>query len=210
MTMFLLVRHAMCDPVGRTIAGRTPGIHLNAVGQRQAEIVAERLSKLTLAGVYSSPMERAMETAGPIALRHRVGVQPAPGVNEVDFGEWTGKSIEELDQLPGWRRFNEFRSGTRIPGGENMAEVLSRGVRELERLRQLHPGSGTLVAVVSHGDVLRMLVTHALGMAPDLLHRLELSPASVTVLQMEDYGPRLLLLNSTEAWPQELTSQASP
>jgi broad specificity phosphatase PhoE len=209
MTMFLLVRHAMCDPVGRSIAGRLPGIHLNSLGQRQADHLAERLASLTLSGVYSSPLERAMETAGPLGRRHGLDVQPVAGLTEVDFGEWTGKAFEELDQLPAWRRFNEFRSGTSIPGGETMAEVLSRALRELDRLRALHPGSETLVAVVSHGDVLRMLVTHALGVTPDLLHRLELSPASVTILQVEDYGPRLLLLNSTEGWPQEIAAKRS-
>ena len=201
MTTFLLIRHALCDPVGTSIAGRQPGIHLNADGVRQAEHLAERLAGLSLAGLYSSPLERATETARAIGLRHNLEVHPAPGLTEVDFGDWTGRSIAELDQFPAWRWFNQFRSGSRIPGGENMSEVLTRSLRELDRLRQLHPASEALVAVVSHGDVLRMVVTHALGMPTDMLHRLELSPASISLLHIEDYGPRILLLNSTEGWP---------
>jgi broad specificity phosphatase PhoE len=207
MTMFLLIRHALCDPVGRSIAGRQPGIHLNTEGVRQAQNLAERLAGLSLTGLYSSPLERALETARPIGLVQGLEVQPAPGLTEVDFGDWTGKPIAELDLLPAWRRFNQFRSGSRIPGGENMSEVLSRSLRELERLRALHPASNAVVAIVSHGDVLRMVVTHALGMATDLLHRLELSPAAVSLLQLEDHGPRLLLLNSAEGWPDEIPSR---
>jgi len=202
MTMFLLIRHALCDPVGHSIAGRQPGIHLNTQGERQARNLAERLAGLSLVGLYSSPLERALETARPIGLRHGLEVEPVAGFTEVEFGDWTGKPLAELDQIPAWRRFNEFRSGTRIPGGENMAEVLTRSLRELERLRQRHPSSRALVGIVSHGDVLRILVTHALGMSPDLLQRLELSPAGISLLQVEDYGTRILLLNSAEMWPE--------
>ena len=204
MTTFLLIRHATCDPVGRSIAGRRPGVHLNEPGKLEALKLAERLGPLSIAALYSSPLERAIETAQPIAARSRLEILPAPGFNEVDFGSWTGKTFAELKSVPEWRSFNEFRSGTRIPGGENMAEVLSRSLGELEQLRRRHARPGALVAVVSHGDVLRMLVTHALGMPPDFIHRLELSPASVTVLEIEDYGPRLLLLNGTGDWPAEI------
>jgi probable phosphomutase (TIGR03848 family) len=201
MTMFLLIRHALCDPVGQSIAGRQPGVHLNEAGQIQSRKLAERLDGLALDAVYSSPLERAMETAGPVGQRHHLEVQTALGLNEVDFGEWTGRTLAELEQLPAWRWFNSFRSGSTIPGGETMAEVLSRSLRELDRLRERHPDPGALVAVVSHGDVLRMLVVHALGMSADLLQRVELSPASVSLLQIEDHGPRVLLLNSTDGWP---------
>src|SRR4051812_48846594 len=204
MTTFLLIRHALCDPVGRLISGRRAGVHLNDSGKQQAQKLAERLSQLSLAALYSSPLERAIETAQPIAARNRLEILPAPGFNEVDFGSWTGKTIAELEPLPEWRRFNEFRSAGRIPGGENMAEVLSRCLGELEQLRKRHAQPGTLVAVVSHGDVLRMLVTHALGMPSDFIHRIELSPASVTVLEIEDHGPRLLLLNETGVGPVEM------
>jgi probable phosphomutase (TIGR03848 family) len=204
MTTFLLIRHALCDPVGHSIAGRRPGVHLNSAGRQQAAGLAERLAMLSIEALYSSPLERAMETAAPIGADQGLEVEPAPGFLEVDFGEWTGKTLAELEPVPAWRSFNEFRSGTRIPGGENMAEVLSRSLSELERLRRLHYSTAAVVAVVSHGDVLRMLVTHSLGMPTDLLHRLELSPASVTLLQMEDYGPRLLLLNGTGGWPAQV------
>jgi probable phosphomutase (TIGR03848 family) len=208
MTTFLLIRHALCDPVGRSIAGRQPGVCLNAAGKRQAQRLAERLSGVSLAALYSSPLERAVETARYIGERQGLPVQTADGLNEIDFGEWTGRSLVELEPQPDWRRFNSFRSGSRIPGGENMPEVLGRVVREIDRLRQAYPDPATIIGIVSHGDVLRILLAHALGISLDLMQRLELSPASVSIVELESHGPRVLLLNCTEDAPGGLASHS--
>ncbi|HJR16861.1 MAG TPA: histidine phosphatase family protein [Gemmatimonadales bacterium] len=202
MTTFLLIRHAHCDPVGRAIAGRSAGVHLSRKGQAEAETLGERLSGLAISAIYSSPLERALETAAPIAERQRLRVRTAPGLLEIDFGEWTGRSLAELDSLAEWKAFNRSRNSTRIPGGESTAEVLARSVGELDRLGKIHP-EGDLVALVSHGDVLRLLITHFMGAPADLLHRIEISPGSVSILALEAAGPRLLLLNSQADWPVE-------
>jgi broad specificity phosphatase PhoE len=201
MTTFLLIRHAHCDPVGVAIAGRAAGVHLNEQGRREADALATRLAPLDITAIYCSPLERAMETAAPIAAGQRLQIQTAPALLEIDFGEWTGRTLAELNPLAEWKAFNSFRSGTRIPGGENMSEVLARGLAELNSIQGTHPGENSLVAVVSHGDVLRTLVAHFLGVPFDLFHRIELSPASVSVLSLEPYGARLLLMNSTGHWP---------
>jgi probable phosphoglycerate mutase len=203
MATYLLIRHALCDPVGRAIAGRTPGISLNVEGEEQARALAARLSSLKVDAVYSSPLERAVETARPVAERQGLSVQCLEGLNEIDFGEWTGKTLAELEPVAAWRNFNSYRSGSRIPNGESMPEVIARATRELEGLQRSH-GSGALVAVVSHADVLRGMIAHLLGMPLDLLLRLELNPASVSIVELQDYGPRLLLLNRTEGWPAGL------
>jgi probable phosphomutase (TIGR03848 family) len=203
MTTFLLIRHALCDPVGRSIAGRQPGIRLNRAGREQADGLAARLQSVPLHGIYTSPLERAVETGEAIAAAKGMQAQIAEAWNEIDFGEWTGRAISDLDELPEWRRFNRFRSNSTIPGGENMAEVLGRVLPELERLRRLHPDPAACVAVVSHGDVLRSLIAHVLGIPLDLFQRLEISPASVSVLELTDDGGRVLLLNSSGEWPGE-------
>ncbi|HZA94077.1 MAG TPA: histidine phosphatase family protein [Gemmatimonadales bacterium] len=201
MTTFLLIRHALCDPVGISIAGRTSGVHLNEAGRQQATALAGRLGGLPVAAIRSSPLERAMETAQPLAAALGLPVAQDAGLNEVDFGEWTGRTLIELDGLAEWRDFNERRSSTRIPGGETMAEVVSRSLATLEQVRRTPELTGRLVALVSHGDVLRSLVAHCIGMSPDALHRIEIAPASVSILLSEDGNWRLLLLNSTEEWP---------
>jgi probable phosphomutase (TIGR03848 family) len=209
MTCFLLIRHAHCDPVGVSIAVRSPGIHLNERGRAEASTLGSRLSGLNITAVYSSPLERALETAAPIAEQQDIEVETAPGLLEIDFGEWTGKTLAELDQEPQWKAFNSYRSGTRIPGGESMAEVLARSLSELSRIQATHYGTGSMVALVTHGDVLRILIAHFLGMSGDLLQRIELSPASVSVVAMEPHhGPRLLLLNSLGRWPDGVRLRA--
>jgi broad specificity phosphatase PhoE len=208
VTTFLLIRHAHCDPIGISIAGRAPGVHLNDRGRAEAEQLGERLAPLRITGIYSSPLERALETAGPMARRQEVGVETAPGLLEIDFGAWTGKTLNELHRLAEWKAFNSYRSGTRIPGGEIMAEVLARALAELDRIARRHSDSDSLLAIVSHGDVLRTLVGHFLGIPADLFQRLEISPASVTVVSLDSDGARVLLLNSTSGWPSEVNLRA--
>jgi probable phosphoglycerate mutase len=200
MTTFLLIRHALCDPVGKLIAGRTPGIHLNEMGRRQAAALAVRLERLPIAAIRSSPLERAVETAQALAGVLGLPVIRDEGLNEVDFGDWTGRTLTELDGVPNWRDFNERRSSTRIPGGEAITEVVSRSMATLDQLRRSPELAGRLVAVVSHGDVLRSLVAHCIGMDPDAIHRIEIAPASVSILLSEGDNWRLLLLNSTDDW----------
>ena len=206
MTTFLLIRHALCDPVGRSIAGRTPGVHLNDAGRRQATALARRLGGLSIAAIRSSPLERAMETAQPLAGALGLPVDQDTGLTEVDFGEWTGRTLPELDSLPEWRDFNQRRSSAKIPGGETMADVVSRSLATLEMIRGSPELRGRLVALVSHGDVLRSLVAHCIGMDLDAIHRIEIAPASVSILLSEDGKWRLLLLNSTEKWPESVAS----
>jgi probable phosphoglycerate mutase len=193
MTTVLLVRHATCDPVGKSIAGRAEGVHLNAEGEQQARRVAARLREVPVAAIYSSPLERARETAEHIARGRDLRVESFDAVAEIDFGEWTGCALEALAALPAWRRFNSFRSGTRIPGGELIAEVQARAVAGLASLRDRHP-DGT-VAVVSHADVIKAALAYYLGTPLDLMQRLEVAPASVSAVALDAEGVRILALN---------------
>jgi probable phosphomutase (TIGR03848 family) len=205
MTTFLLIRHALCDPVGRSIAGRAAGVSLNRRGLQQAEALAARLAELPISAVYSSPLERAVQTAGPIAKLKALRVEQREGWNEIDFGEWTGKQLGELQAVPEWQNFHTYRSGTRIPGGETMQEVLARALDEVAEVVRHH--SSSLVAVVSHGDVLRSLICHFLGVSLDLMLRLEIEPASVSIVELQPYGPRVLLVNGLQGWPGDLLPQ---
>src|SRR5918993_3484461 len=148
MTTFLLIRHALCDPVGISIAGRASGVHLNEAGRQQAAALAGRLGGLPVAAIRSSPLERAMETAEPLAAALGLPVAQDAGLNEVDFGEWTGRTLLELDGLAEWRDFNERRGCARIPGGETMAEVVSRSLATLEQVRATPAVAGGLGGLV--------------------------------------------------------------
>src|SRR3954469_21585527 len=115
---FLLIRHGACEPVGKRIAGRMPGVRLNEQGRLQASMLVGRLADLPIRAIYSSPLERALETAEPLSRRLDLPVQKDDAFNEVDYGHWTGKSLESLAPLPEWQRYNQFRGGVRIPSGE--------------------------------------------------------------------------------------------
>ena len=161
----------------------------------QALQLANRLRGKRVIAVYSSPLERALETAEPIARNAGVAVQTSDAFGEIHFGEWTGRTLEELAPLPEWQRFNTQRSTTRIPGGELMLEVQARVLSELQGLQTTYPEQ--TVAVVSHGDVIRAAVAHYAGIPLDLLSRFEISPASVSVVEVNEHGPRIVSLNDT-------------
>ncbi len=192
MTDVLLIRHAMCDPVGRAIAGRAAGVHLNPAGWREARELADRLPALPLAALFSSSLERARETAEPLAARFGLPIRMAPGLSELDYGEWTGRTLASLESDATWQRFNSERGTTRIPGGESMSDVVTRAVGELAAMAAEYPDR--LVAAVTHGDVIRALIAHYAGMPLDHMLRLEVSPASVSVVRLGG-EPRVIALN---------------
>jgi probable phosphoglycerate mutase len=120
----------------------------------------------------------------------------APQLDEIDYGEWTGQSFDDLRGIAQWRDFNSLRSCTRIPGGELMIEVQARVLALMETLFRRH--RAMTVALVSHADVIRGALTHCLGIPLDLVLRLEISPASISIVAMQQYGPRVLCINNTE------------
>ncbi len=199
MTIFFLIRHARCEPVGRRLAGCAPGIRLTEAGRLQAEALGLRLRATPLDAVVTSPLERARETAEALASGRGLEPEVSPALTEIDVGAWTGCAFDALAGDETWQRFNRFRSGTRCPSGESMLEVAARAVAELERLRGRYPEGR--VAVVTHADVLRAAVAHYLGIPLDLSLRLEFSPASVTVLALGPWDARLLGLNHTGELP---------
>jgi probable phosphomutase (TIGR03848 family) len=192
MTVVLLVRHGMCDPVGRSLAGRTPGVSLNAAGQEQADVVATALAALPLAAIYSSPLERARETAEALARRTGLEISVSADLVELDYGAWTGRSLDSLAGDPVWREYNLRRGATRIPGGETMNEVVARAARALAEILAVHPAG--LVAAVTHGDVIRALLASLVGMPLDHMLRLEVAPGSVTAVRLGP-PPQLLTVN---------------
>jgi probable phosphomutase (TIGR03848 family) len=189
-----LIRHATCSPVGKSIAGWTPGVHLDEQGRMQATRLAERFAGVKVHAIYSSPLERARETAAPMAEVLGLPVTTLEGVGEVRFGEWTGHTLDALSSRPDWHRWNRFRSVATPPGGELMLEVQARAVRALEELRASHRNGA--VAVVSHADVIRAVIAHALGTPLDHLLRMEVSPASVSALRIWEDTVQVLGVNA--------------
>jgi probable phosphoglycerate mutase len=196
MTILLLIRHATNDWMRKgLLAGWTPGVHLNDEGRAQAQALGERLARVPLNVIYSSPLERAMETAQAVAEPHDLEIKIHTGIGEVKYGEWNGRALRELARKPLWRSVQIHPSGTRFPGGETIGEMQARVIAALDEMRMTYPQG--VVAAVAHADVIRAAVAYYIGAPLDLFQRLTISPASVTVVSFSPWGPRLLRLNDT-------------
>lgn len=194
MTTFLLIRHGDCEPVGKSIAGRMSGVNLNDKGLEQARILAERLKNMKIDRLYSSPLERTRQTAAPLAKALRLDVQISEELYEINYGKWTGKTFEELSTIPLWKEYYSFKSNIRIPGGEMIVEIESRMCRFVEEERRRCEGT---VAIFSHGDPIKTVIAHYAGIPLDLIIRYEISPASVSILRIDDYSACILTVNNT-------------
>ena len=195
-TLVLLVRHGQTPTTGKLLPGRAPGLHLAEAGIEQARRAAERIAALPhIDAIYSSPLERARETAAPIAAATGTKVTVDKGLLECDFGDWTGAELRKLMKLPEWNTVQRYPSGFRFPNGESFAEMQTRMVGAIDDLVARHPGQ-TIVAV-SHADPIKAAVAQALGTHLDLFQRIVISPCSISAILYSAGGPAVLATNST-------------
>ena len=194
-TRFHLVRHATTDAVGHLLAGRAPGHPLNAQGLAEAAALGRHFFGRPPAGVLSSPRLRAQQTASAIAELAGLPVLTQAGLDEIDFGAWTGQSFAALQVRPDWHAWNGLRSLAASPGGETMLQAQARAVHVMQRLHAQSPG-GSFV-LVSHADVIKAVLAYVLGSPVDLMQRIEISPASCTTMVLGDAEMRVLTVNYT-------------
>jgi len=195
-TRILLVRHGVNDYVKQgLLAGRTPGVHLNDEGLAQAAALAGRLASEPIAAIYSSPLERCLETAAPLAQKLNLEPVIAEDVIETGCGEWTGQALEALRQDPAWQQVQSSPSSFRFPDGESMLEIQARMVAAIQRLAHRH--AGEVIVLVSHSDPLKLAIAYHIGMPLDTFQRLDISPASISELVFTSFHVRLARLNDT-------------
>lgn len=193
-TTFYLVRHAAHDSVGCYLAGRSEGVFLGPDGRAQAQRLAERMRREHFVAIVSSPQERTRETA--CAISAACGVAPVEicdDLDEIDFGAWSGKTFDELNDDPRWRQWNEQRAVAATPSGEDMEHVRQRVCGCIKDVARKHPGQA--VVLVSHADVIKCAVCHVLGLPADSCFRFEIDPASISVIVSGDWGAKLIRLN---------------
>jgi probable phosphomutase (TIGR03848 family) len=201
-TTVLLVRHGRTPTTGQVLPGRAPGLHLSDEGRSQAQRAAERIAGLhgsgkgarRIAAVYSSPMERARETAAPIAKALGLRVRSHKGLVEADFGSWTGRNLSELSKLPEWAQVQRYPSGFRFPGGESFSEMQTRMNGAVNQLVARHPGE--VIVCASHADTIKAAVADAVGSHLDLFQRIVIGPCSITAITYTSAGPIVLAVNS--------------
>ncbi len=195
MPIFLLIRHGENDYVKKgMMAGRLAGVHLNKKGHEQAHVIAKQLARAPIKAIYSSPLERAMETAEPLSKALSLEVIARAGLTEIDVGEWQDQKLKSLGRTKEWKIVREAPSRMHFPGGETFAEAQLRVASELELLSQYH-NPKDMVVCVSHADPIRLAVAYFLGLSLDLFQRLYVAPASLTAMEIGKSGSRLLSLN---------------
>jgi broad specificity phosphatase PhoE len=189
----LLIRHGHSDAVGRWLAGRRPGVPLNTHGRQEAQGLSEALRWVPITAVYSSPLERAVETATPLATDHGLRVETREALTDLDFGEWTGKTLDELAGVPEWHAFNAQRRTACPPGGESLVALQRRIVNELIELSHRH--AGEVVAIVTHAEPIRCAIAAFDARSLDDVLAVEISPAHVSAVGLGPSLRRVLSVN---------------
>jgi broad specificity phosphatase PhoE len=196
-TTFFLVRHAAHDQVGSVLCGRMTGVNLGSVGREQARRLAARLANESVASIQSSALERARQTAEPIAARVAQRVELNEGLMEIDFGAWSGRRFDDLERDPGWASWNKARAVSRPPDGETMLEAQARIVGAMERLGRAYPDRA--VVLVSHGDVIKAALLYHLGLPIDAFARFDIDAASISTVVVGGWGSKVVRLNEMVA-----------
>lgn len=191
----VLVRHAVTAETGHKLSGRLPGIPLSPEGIDAAWAVAASLASQDFSAIYTSPIQRCRETAVILAAPHQEKPRTQQGLIEVDYGAWSGRSLKSLYRLRLWKGLMADPEGFRFPQGETLEEVRQRTVRVVRRMARLHQDETVLA--VSHGDVIRSIVAHALVQSVDVIHRLHVSPLGISVVDVAEKGqPRVAIVNA--------------
>lgn len=196
MSLLLLIRHGENDFVKTgKLPGQLDGIHLNERGQKQAQALGEALKHVPIKAIYSSPLERAMETAEPIARPRGLAIIPEPDLRDANVGRWQGKSIKSLRLTNAWKIVQHSPSRFQFPEGESFPGVQTRIINALESIARKHNKPKDIVAVVFHADPIKLAVAHFLGLPLDHFQRLSCDTGSLTALYVGEMGANLIKLN---------------
>lgn len=183
MAIILLIRHGENDWVGKKLAGRLPGVHLNQNGLNQAQALAETLQNLPIKAIYSSPLERALETAQPLAKIKKMETFICENLSEINFGGWQGKTIKQMRRLKLWETVQNHPSQMQFPNGESFVDAQNRLVDCITQISEKYEPFD-LVACFSHSDAIRLLVSHYLNVPLDSFQRIHINTASITMVML--------------------------
>ncbi|MDV8023250.1 histidine phosphatase family protein [Rhodococcus sp. IEGM 1330] len=200
MTVILLRHGRSTSNTAGTLAGRSAGVELDDRGREQAQAVADRLGELPVSEIVRSPLLRCEQTVEPLAAK--LGLSPVveDRLVEVDYGQWTGRTIKELLAEPLWKVVQQHPSAAVFPEGEGLATVQQRAVQAVRehdaRLAAQH-GRDVLWVACSHGDVIKSVLSDAMGAHLDSFQRIVADPASISVVRYTSTRPFVLRTNDT-------------
>jgi probable phosphomutase (TIGR03848 family) len=199
MTRLLLIRHAPTVETGKKLTGRLPGVPLGDAGLEIARRTAANLAPARIDVVYASPIERTWETALAVAEPHKLSPIAHEGLLEVDYGDWSGRTLASLYKLKAWKIVQTTPSRMVFPNGESLLAAQERAVRAIELIAASHRKKS--VALVTHADIIKAVVSHYLGQPLDLFQRVGVAPASVSVIDLPADGPPQVVAVNTNGDP---------
>ena len=206
MAYCILIRHGRSTANTQgVLAGWLPGVDLDDTGREQAEALVDRLEGTPLVHLATSPLARCLQTAEPLLRAHDLSAQVHDGIGECRYGAWTGRPLKDLAEEPLWRTVQDEPSVAAFPSspeypGESIAQMSARAVaaiREIDASVSAEHGDHAVWAAVSHGDVIKSVLAHAVGTALDEFQRLHVDPASVSIVHLTQKRPMLLRSNDT-------------
>lgn len=201
MPLILFLRHAENDFVKKGIlSGNIPGIHLNVNGLSQAKIVAEKLQSVSITSIYTSPLERAIETAEIIARDRKINISIRSALKEIDYGDWQGVPLKNLKRTKLWKQVINSPSKFRFPNGESFIDAQNRIVEEIRYLSRIHSNKDIIVCV-SHADIIKLAITFFLGLSIDMFQRFLISTCSITAMEIKNDKIQLINLNVNYSLP---------
>lgn len=192
-----LVRHGAHEEYGRVLSGRAGNAALSQEGRAQAGRVGLWAQCASVAAIHASPRRRTVETAEIIATTLALEPELVGALDELDFGEWTGRCFDDLEGDPLWRDWNSSRSTACPPGGEAMAPAISRTVAHLNRISERWNGAS--VICVTHCDIIRGTLAHYLGLSLGNILRFEIDPGSISTVAIDPWGGRVTRVNEVPA-----------
>jgi probable phosphomutase (TIGR03848 family) len=196
MSLLFLVRHGLTAQTGHRLYGRSAGIDLDARGRAQAEQLVERFDGVKLTAIYSSPLERCVQTVEPLAAARRIAIRTDPDLLEMDAGDWTGRTLGQVRRTAAWKVVQQTPSAFAFPGGgEAFPDAQARAVGAVERIARRHHRGAVVVA--THGDIVRIVIAHLAGAALDEFQRFVVDTTGVSVALIGGDRPRVLLVNDT-------------
>lgn len=203
-TILVIVRHGKTPTTGKVLPGRTPGLSLSEEGRAEAQTTAERLYQAYPRPdfIFTSPLERAKETAEPYATKAGVPLIEHANLLECDFGDWTGRDLSELAKLPEWKTVQSTPSRFRFPKGESFPEMAARMSSFMEEVSSVH--AGKVVVAYSHADPIKALISDVMGLHLDLLQRVVIHTAAASVIGIVSHQPYVITVNSTAELPRKV------
>jgi probable phosphoglycerate mutase len=207
MKTILLIRHGENDSLGKYLPGQLPGIHLNDAGIAQAKAIAESLGNIPIKEIISSPLERAIETAFPLAKKLGLTPRPEPGFIEMNTGSWTGLHFPEIKKDPHWENLRSEPENHTFPGGESFVDASARLWNTLSRVVS-GQSDETTIAVFSHSDCIKMLLARALDMPLKRYYSFSVDTCSLSILTF--HKDRIYISGQNFGLPYQWQPKAKP